>query len=160
MCSVVLKCDNDDIPMILLDLNSEDNKLFICPACGLVKRVLTDCLDDSDLKSLLLNYEEELKNTCIFKEVFNVWFEGVDFSQKAVCKNCGKHVSVLHNKQEVIVRYCMDDNGSYEEFSDEVPTGFNVWVCPECEVELFDNEADALEFLKNHNIKNNVECDV
>jgi hypothetical protein len=63
------------------------------------------------------------------------------------CPKCGKIINYLINVVSGWKNYIFDGK-NYEEDKFESDGVLNIWVCPECEEELFDSEEEAIEFLK------------
>ena len=66
------------------------------------------------------------------------------------CPKCGKEINKLYNIQLGEMCWEMDEDGEYENrvdlFVQHDETNF--WECPECNERLFDNEEEAINFLK------------
>jgi uncharacterized C2H2 Zn-finger protein len=81
------------------------------------------------------------------------------FKKSNRCPKCGKEIGFLKNYLYPVVEYhhlSLDGEGKpqYEymdSFSNE--DGEGDYYCPECEEKLFDNEEDAIKFLKGGEVK-------
>lgn len=71
----------------------------------------------------------------------------------AKCPKCNKRISDLINQQSAIIEYVMDKQGNYEDYTTEPDDEVNIWLCPLCREELFDDEEEAIKFLKNKKVK-------
>ncbi len=73
------------------------------------------------------------------------------------CPECKKVIDNLVNVESGSNSYIMtvdlNKYASYKEEEFDPDSSVNVWDCPECSAELFNNEEDALKFLLGAKVK-------
>jgi hypothetical protein len=67
------------------------------------------------------------------------------------CPNCHADIDYLLLAQNCLVMWTFTKDREYEEISN---SDDSIWICPECDEELFYNEEDAYKFLNGITRKN------